>query len=165
MTGRRRRRLGVCVMWAGLLALTAADVAVADPIGPWSGRSGPFSWEAHRVGCGVVDRSPSTIRAHTRWKSSPANGYVRLIFVRQVQDGESDEWATVQRQRRSTKNTGLQGARGVIHWTQWFFPFAGEAGLKSRQTVVFAWFRDRPGADRLELRREHRFRPCVVRGR
>ncbi|HSE80058.1 MAG TPA: hypothetical protein VLA87_00015 [Gaiellaceae bacterium] len=91
------------------------------------------------------------------------NGYVRLIFVRQVQEGESGEWATVQRQRRSTRNTALKGAHGVIHWTQWFFPLAGDAGLTSRQTVVFAWFRDRPGADRLELRREPRFRPCVVR--
>ena len=129
-----------------MLALAVADVAVADPVGLWSGRSGPISWEAHRVGCGIVGRTPSTIRAHTRWRLSPANGYVRLIFVRQVQDGESGEWATVQRQRRSTRNTALEGARGVIHWTQWFFPLAGDAGLTSRQTVVVAWFRDRPGA-------------------
>lgn len=66
MTGRRRRRVGVCVMWTSFLALAVADVAVADPVGPWSGRSGPISWEAHRVGCGIVGRTPSTIRAHTR---------------------------------------------------------------------------------------------------
>jgi hypothetical protein len=164
MSGQGRRRFGVVAMWAGLLALAAADVAVADPIRSWSGKSGPFAWEVHRVACGVVGRTPSTIRAHTRWQSSPANGYVRLTFVRQVRDEDGGRWATVQRARRSTKNTALEGAEGVVHWRQWFFPLADEAGLRSRHIVAFAWFRDRPGADREELRREQRFRPCVVGG-
>ena len=72
------------------------------------------------------------------------------------------DWSTVQRQRRTTKNTDLEGARSIIHWTQWFFPFADEAGDRSRHTVLFEWFRDRPGVDPRALRRERMFAPCVV---
>jgi hypothetical protein len=162
MTGRRRRRFASFGMVAALLALIAAGVAAADPFRPWSGSKGPFAWEAHRVGCGVVGRNPSVIRAHTRWTDSPANGYVRLTFVRQIRDEGSGHWDNVQRQRRSTKNTSLEGSRAVIHWTQWFFPFADEAGALSRHHVVFDWFRDRPGADARAMRRKRAFKPCVV---
>jgi len=149
-------------MWTGLLGLASADIASADPFGSWSGRSGPFAWESKRSGCGVVGRTPSIIRAHTRWKTSPANGYARLTFIRQIQDPDTDAWTTVHRQRRSTRNTAFEGDQGVIHWTQWFFPFSGEAGATSRHIVLFDWFRDRPSADRKLLHRERMFRPCVV---
>jgi hypothetical protein len=162
MMGRRRRRFAGFGMVAVLLALVGADLAPAHPLGSWSGTKGPFAWDAQRVGCGFVGRSPSVIRAHTRWEDSPSNGYVRLTFVRQIRDEGSGQWTTVQRQRRTTKNTSLEGSAAIIHWTQWFFPFADEAGARSRHSVVFAWLRDRPGADVRVFRRERAFKACVV---
>jgi hypothetical protein len=162
MTRRRRRRFATLGSVVALLALGAAEVAAADPVGSWSGTKGGFAWDASRSGCGIVGRNPSVVRAHTRWKDSPANGYVRLTFIRQIQDESSGTWSTVQRQRRTTKNTSLEGSRAIIHWTQWFFPFADEAGARSRHTVLFDWYRDKPGADARALRRERSFRPCVV---
>ena len=164
MARRGRRRVTMLAMWTAVLALAGADAASADPVSSWSGKNDRFAWEARRVGCGVVGETPSTIRAHTRWRASPARGYARLTFIRQIQDADSQAWTTVQRMRRSTRNTALEGNRGVIHWTQWFFPFSDEAGATSRHIVVVAWLRDRPGADRLADRRERVFRPCVVRG-
>lgn len=149
-------------MCAITLALASVNVAGADPVPAWSGTKGPFAWEAKRQGCGTVGRSPSVVRAHTRWRTSPAGGYARLTFRRQLRDEDAGGWRTVQRQRRSTKNTRLEGERGIVHWTQWFFPFAGEAGATSRHIVVFEWLHDRPGPDRLVLRRGRILRPCTV---
>jgi hypothetical protein len=162
MTRRRRRRFAALASVSAGLALLVADVAGADPFNAWSGTKGPFAWQAQRLGCGIVGRNPSVIRAHTRWTTSPANGYVRLTFTRQIHGATSGDWNTVQRQRRTTRNSSLEGARGIIHWNQWFFPFADEAGELSRHIVVFEWFRDRPGTDRRALRRERRFAPCTV---
>jgi hypothetical protein len=161
MTRQRRPRLAA--LWACLivLALAPAEIADADPLPKWSGTTGPFAWEANRHGCGTVGKSPSVVRAHTRWRTSPPGGYARLTFTRQIRD-DTGGWSTVQRQRRSTKNTALEGERGVVHWKQWFFPFAGEGGAVSRHIVVFEWLRDRPGADRRVLRRERVFRRCTV---
>jgi hypothetical protein len=156
------RRLAALWACAIVLALAPADVAGADPVPAWSGTKGPFAWEAKRQGCGTVGRSPSIVRAHTRWRTSPATGYARLTFRRQIRDEDAGSWRTAQRQRRSTKNTGLEGDRGVVHWTQWFFPFAGEAGATSRHIVAFEWRHDGPGPDRLVLRRQRIFRPCTV---
>ena len=161
MTRRRRRSLATFGVWGAALALMGADPAGADPLAGWSGTKGPFAWETHRTGCGIVGRNPSVVRAHTRWSASPADGYVRLTFTRQVQE-DTGQWTTVQRQRRTTRNTSLEGARSVLHWSQWFFPFADEAGALSRHIVLFEWFRDRPGADPRALRRERVFRPCAV---
>jgi hypothetical protein len=144
------------------LALSGAETAAADPVGFWDGKHGPFAWEAKRSGCGAVGRTPSVIRAHTRWKASPANGYARIAFVRQVRDEATGAWATVQRQRRSTRNSELRGESGPIHWTAWFLPFADESGVSSRHIVLFDWLRDWPEDDRLLLHRERVFRPCVV---
>lgn len=164
MTRRRRRLLATFGMWAAAFALVSADLAAADPFNAWSGTKGSYAWEARRLACGVVGQDASIVRAHTRWSMSPANGFVRLTFTRQIQDELTGDWTTVQRQRRSTKNTSLEGFRGVVHWNQWFFPFAGEGGAVSRHIVVFEWLRDLPGAaaDRRALRRERTFRPCVV---
>ena len=84
MTRRRRRRFagGVTV----LIALAFAGTAVADPHGGWTGSKGPFSWEAKRLTCGNVGDSASRLRAHTRWRLSPANGYVRLTFTRELKN-------------------------------------------------------------------------------
>jgi hypothetical protein len=162
--GRRRRLRATFGIWLALLALIGADVAAADPFANWSGTKGPFAWEAKRLGCGVVGQDASVVRAHTRWRTSPANGYMRLTFTRQIQDETTHEWATVQRQRRSTKNTSLEGFDGVVHWNQWFFPFEDEGGALSRHIVVFEWYRDRPGSgpDSRSLRRQRMFAPCVV---
>lgn len=162
MSRRRRRLFATVAMWGAVLALVTADLAAAHPFSAWSGTKGGFAWEAHRTGCGAVGRRPSVIQAHTRWKTSPANGYVRLTFTRQIEDAASGDWRTVQKQRRSTRNTNLEGERGILHWSQWFFPFADEAGARSRHIVLFEWFRDRPGTDARALRRERVFRPCVV---
>jgi hypothetical protein len=157
---RRRRRL-FAALGATVLALAWAGAAAADDFA-WSGTKGGFAWEAKRLSCGVVGESPSRVRAHTRWRSSPANGYLRLTFTRQIRDGA--RWTTVHRQRRSTKNKPLEGSRAVIHWTQWFFPFEDEGGATSRHVVAFEWLRDRsgPGADPRLLHRIRSFAACVV---
>jgi hypothetical protein len=158
---RRRRRL-FAALGTTALALVWAGVAAADDFPSWSGTKGGFAWEAKRLSCGVVGESPSRLRAHTRWRSSPANGYLRLTFTRQIRDGGA--WTTVHRQRRSTKNKPLEGSRAVIHWTQWFFPFEDEGGATSRHVVAFEWLRDRsgPGRDPRVLRRTRSFAACVV---
>jgi hypothetical protein len=163
MNRRRRRRFAIVGLVAAVLALAAVDVAAADPVSRWSGSKGAFAWEAHRSGCGKVGRTPSVLTAHTRWRTSPAKGYVRLTFIRQLEDEVTGAWTTVHRQRRATRNTDLEGERGVLHWRQWFFPFAGESGATSRHIVLFEWLRDRTNNDRLELRRKRTFAPCVVR--
>ena len=162
MTGRRRRRFVALGVTA--LALASAGSAAADHFPAWSGTKGGFAWEAKRLSCGAVGESPSRLRAHTRWRSSPANGYLRLTFTRQVRNPDTRQWTTVHRQRRSTKNKPLEGSRGVIHWTQWFFPFEDEGGATSRHLVAFEWLRDRsgPGTDRRLLRRTRTFGTCVV---
>jgi hypothetical protein len=158
---RRRRRL-FAALGATALALACTGAAAADHFPAWSGTKGGFAWEAKRLSCGAVGESPSRLRAHTRWRSSPANGYLRLTFTRQIRDAGT--WSTVHRQHRSTKNKPLEGSRAVIHWTQWFFPFEDEGGASSRHVVTFEWLRDRsgPGADRRVLRRTRSFAPCVV---
>jgi hypothetical protein len=161
---RRRRRL-VASSIAVLSALALAGSAAADPMGGWTGSKGPFSWEAKRLSCGNVGDSPSRVRAHTRWRLSPANGYIRLTFTRELKDEDTGAWKVVHRQRRSTKNSPLEGAPGVLHWSQWFFPFQDEGGAKTRHGVTFEWLRDRPpgaGADPRLLRRVRAFAPCVV---
>ena len=162
MTRRGRRRFAALGVTA--VALAWAGVAPADDFPSWSGTKGGFAWEAKRLSCGVVGESPSRLRAHTRWRSSPANGYLRLTFTRQVRNPDTGLWTTVHRQRRSTKNKPLEGSRAVIHWTQWFFPFEDEGGATSRHLVAFEWLRDRsgPGTDRRVLRRTRAFEPCVV---
>ena len=155
MTRRGRRHLtalGACAIVAGLAAAVPAAAQ----------EKGPFVWSAKRESCGVVGKDPSLIRATTRWKTSPANGYTRLTFTRQILDESTGDWNTVQRQRRSTRNTALEGETGSIHWTQWFFPFADEGGAKSRHFVVFEWFRDVAGDDPRSLKRERAFKPCRV---
>jgi hypothetical protein len=162
---KRRRRRHFAGWIAVLLALALAGVAIADPMGGWNGSKGPFSWEAKRLSCGNVGDSASRVRAHTRWRTSPPNGYVRLTFTRELKDPKTGVWEVVHRQRRSTKNSALEGARGVLHWTQWFFPFKDEGGATTRHTVTFEWLRDRPpgaGADPRLLRRMRTFAPCVV---
>ena len=84
MTRRRWRLFAQLSAGAILLAGVTAGVAGADSFPAWSGTNGPFQWHAKRDGCGVVGHTPSTILAHTRWRSSPANGYVRLTFMRQI---------------------------------------------------------------------------------
>lgn len=163
MTRRRRRRFA---SWMAVpVALACAGSAAADPMGGWTGSKGPFSWEAKRLSCGNVGDSASRVRAHTRWRMSPANGYVRLTFTRELKNESTGAWKVVHRQRRSTKNTALEGARGVLHWSQWFFPFENEGGATTRHTVTFEWLRDRPpgaGADPRLQRRVRAFAPCVV---
>ena len=164
MMTRRRRRLFAAFGMTAVCALAGADLAAADPVHSWSGKRGGFAWEAKRLSCGVVGETPSRLRAHTRWTTSPANGYMRLTFTRQIRDSDTGTWATVQRQRRSTKNKPLEGTRAVLHWSQWFFPFEDEGGAASRHTVAFEWLRDRSGtgADRRLLRRTRSFGPCLV---
>jgi hypothetical protein len=149
---------------AFVLALVGAATGGADTFAGWKGKTGPFAWEARLLACGAVGEQPSRVRAHTRWSRSPANGFTRLTFQRQLRDDVSGAWETVQRQRRSTRNTRLEGADGILHWSQLFMPFENDAGRKSRHLVLFEWLRDRPGADRVVLRRSFVSRTCVVGG-
>jgi hypothetical protein len=158
------RRLATIGISGALLALIATGAAGAHPFGAWSGKKGPFAWQSGVVGCGVVRHTPSVVHAHTRWKTSPSNGYTRLKFVRQIRDDNSGDWETVQRKRLNTRNTSLEGDRGVIHWTQRFIPFVNEAGATSRHIVLFDWFRERPGPDARALRRKRTSASCVVGG-
>ncbi|MGH3037296.1 MAG: hypothetical protein ACRDMU_08960 [Gaiellaceae bacterium] len=164
MTGRGRRRFAALGTTA--LPLAGAGAATAHDFPAWSGIKAPggFAWEAKRLSCGNVGDSASRLRAHTHWAASPANGYLRLTFTRQIRDADTGAWTTVHRQRRSTKNKPLEGSRTVIHWTQWFFPFEDEGGATSRHVVAFEWLRDRsePGADPRVLRRTRVFGACVV---
>ncbi|HEU4450310.1 MAG TPA: hypothetical protein VFR63_10075 [Gaiellaceae bacterium] len=157
----RRGRRRFAAIAATAFGLTWTGPAAADDVSGWTATRGPFAWEAKRLSCGVVGEKPSRVRAHTRWRASPANGYMRLVFVRQVAaDGAG--WVTVQRQARSTRNGPLEGSRRIVHWSQWFFPFEDEAGATTRHRVVFEWRRDRAGRDRLALRRVRQFAPCVL---
>lgn len=147
-----------------MLALVGAEAGLSHPVPGSSARSGPFAWEAARLSCGVVGERPSRVHAHSRWRTSPQNGYQRATFFRQIKDEKTGVWTTVQRQRRSTRNTVLEGTRLALHWSQRFFPFADEAGKTSRHVVRFEWLRDRRGADRLRFVRTRTLKPCVVRG-
>jgi hypothetical protein len=158
---RRALLLGVLV---GVTTLAWAPAAPAHPFTEWSGTAGAFAWEAKRLACGVVGEKPSRVRAHTRWRAGPANGYHRLTFVRQIRADATSPWTTVQRQRRSTRNTSLEGTQAILHWSQFFFPLEGEGGTTSRHVVRFEWLRDRPGADRLVFARTRTLRACVVGG-
>lgn len=160
MERRRRRRFAATAV--AILTLACAGTAAADPFSAWSARKGPFAWEAKLRACGDVGDSPSRVRAHTRWRRSPANGYQRLTFFRQVLDEDGAGWVTVQKQTRSTRNGPLEGNRAVVHWTQWFFPFEDEGGATARHTVRFEWLRDRAGPDRRVLRRTRTLPVCVV---
>lgn len=136
--------------------------ANAHPFSAWTGKSGPFRWQAATVSCGAVTGEPNRISAHTRWISSPANGYQRVVFKRQIRDATTQSWETVAQKRRSTRNTHLEGVETVLHWTQFFPARAGEQGKTSRDVVFFAWRRDRSGADRTVLARRVVLRSCVV---
>jgi hypothetical protein len=156
------RRAAVAI-GAATLALSAVGAALAHPFSSWSGRSGPFAWHARQFSCGVAGGSPSTLREHTRWRTSPANGYHRLIFRHQVRDDATGTWQTITRRKWSTKNTRLEGNRRVVHWLQRYFPIEDEVGLTTRNVVTFEWWLDRR-RDRRVFRRVMKLRKCVVRG-
>jgi hypothetical protein len=156
--GRRRAVTGAVVVAVALLGGQAA----AHSFPGWSGTSGPFAWEAKRLSCGVGGEQPTSLRAHSRWSTSPSNGFQRVTFTRQIRDELTGEWVTVQRQRHSTRNTRLEGVQTILHWSQ-RFSFPGGAGQRSRHLVRFEWLRDRQGpVDRLVAARLMTLRPCVV---
>lgn len=155
-------RRGVAAAAAVVAGLALTGGAIAHPFPGWSGTAGPFSWEAKRLTCGVAGEEPSTVRAHSRWRSSPVNGFQRVTFTRQIRNEATDTWVTVQRQRRSTRNTSLEGTSNVLHWRQLFFTTPAEAGKRTRHIVFFEWLRDRPGADKRVAARTMTFKPCVV---
>jgi hypothetical protein len=102
------------------------------------------------------------MEAHTRWLTSPANGYERATFRRQIWNETTLAWTTVASQSRSTTNTPFEGVRTILHWTQFFQPTAGEQGQTSRDVVLFAWRRERSGPDRTVFFRRVALEPCVV---
>lgn len=161
---RSRGRQNVVLLAALVSMLAGAGSAAADPALSWSGTRGPFAWEAQSLACGVAGVAQSSrLKAHTRWRTSPADGYQRLTFMRQVRLGSA--WVTVQRDRRSTRNTLLEGARNTLVWSQWFGPRADAAGVESRHAVLFEWLRDRPGADPRLLRKVVKLPACRIRAR
>jgi hypothetical protein len=145
--------------------LVGTNATAAHPSTQWSGQFGPYRWEAKRLSCGAVGGALSRARAHSRWRTSPANGYQRLTFARQIQGDTPDTWTTVQRGHRSTKNKRLEGSQEIMHWLQWVGPHEDQAGKWSRHRVTFAGFLDRPGPDRLVFRRRMTLVPCLVGGR
>jgi hypothetical protein len=158
------RRFAVVGGVFAMAALGSVQAAGGHPFPHWSGTSGPYSWEAKRLACGVVGEKPSRVRAHTRWRTSPANGYMRVAFRRLILNEETDEWTIVQRRSRTTRNTRLEGTRNVVHWFQWFQPFEDEAGKTSRHRVHLEWLRDRRGADPRLFNRWMTMRRCTVGG-
>ena len=148
---------------AALFALSSIGLASAHPFSAWSGRSGPYAWHAKRLSCGVVGGKPSTVREHTRWRTSPRNGYHRLRFEHQVRDDTAGTWQTIVRRGWSTRNTRFEGSRTVVHWLQRYHPVKGEAGLTTRHRVTFEWWLDRP-RDRRTFRRVMTLPACVVGG-
>ncbi|HEY7561697.1 MAG TPA: hypothetical protein VG479_02105 [Gaiellaceae bacterium] len=161
---RSRGRHSVALLAALVVMLVVAGTAAAEPALSWSGTRGPFAWEAQSLACGVAGVSQSSrLRAHTRWRTSPADGYQRLTFLRQIRLG--DAWITVQRDRRTTRNTALEGYRSRLVWSQWFGPRADAAGTESRHAVLFEWLRDRPGPDPRLLRRVVKLPACRIGSR
>jgi hypothetical protein len=158
---RSRGRHSVALLAALVSVLVAVGTATAEPALSWSGTRGPFAWEAQSLACGVAGVSQSSrLRAHTRWRTSPADGYQRLTFMRQVRLG--DAWTSVQRDRRTTRNTALEGTRSTLVWSQWFGPRADAAGTESRHAVLFEWLRDRPDRDPRLLRRVVKLPACRI---
>ena len=164
MTRRGRRRLMVLAVATACGGVITVDGAAADPILTRSAKQASYAWDVSRAGCGAAGGRPSIIRAQTRWRMSPANGYTRLTFIRQAQDPLTLVWRTVEQLRRSTKNTPYEGRQGAIRWGHWFFPFDAEAGLTNRHFVRVEWLRDRRRTDKLKLARQKQFQPCVVAG-
>jgi hypothetical protein len=156
--GRRlRAAISVCTLLVAYGLVTTAASAQQ-----WTGKSGPFRWQARTVSCGAATGGPNRIVAHTRWVTSPADGYQRVIFRRQIWKKTTQAWTTVATKRRTTKNTRFEGVRTVLRWTQ-FFPVANsERGKRSRDVVLFAWRRDRQGADRTVFAKRVALAPCVV---
>jgi hypothetical protein len=109
-----------------------------------------------------VSGEPNRVAAHSRWVSSPANGYQRAVFTRQIWDETAQSWTTVASKRRTTKNTPFEGQDVILHWTQFFPVMAREEGKRSRDVVAFAWRRDRKGADRTVFARRVLLASCVV---
>lgn len=140
----------------------ATTVATAKEFSGWTGKSGPFRWQARMVSCGAVTGEPNRIVGHTRWLTSPANGYQRATFRRQLWNATAQSWTTVASKTRTTKNTRFEGVQTVLRWTQFFPVFKGEKGKKSRDVVLFAWKRDRSGPDRTVLARRVVLRTCTV---
>jgi hypothetical protein len=136
--------------------------ATAHPFSGWTGKSGPFRWQAETVFCGAVTGEPNRMHAHSRWLTSPGNGYQRVTFNRQIRDETTSAWTTVRSQRRTTKNSQLEGTRLILHWSQFFQPVAGEEGRRSRDVIVFDWRRDRSGPDRTVFSRRVALAPCTV---
>ena len=159
-----RRRLAAISIGMLLVAYGISTTgASGHPFSKWTGKSGPFRWQAKTVFCGAVTGRPNRISAHSRWISSPANGYQRAIFRRQIWDGTAQSWRTVASRTRTTKNTRFEGARSILHWTQFFPAQKGEKGKRSRDVVAFAWRRDRSGADRTVFARRVKLHSCAVR--
>jgi hypothetical protein len=158
----RRWRAAMCVCTLLVACGMATSGASAHHFSGWTGKSGPFRWQAQRVSCGAVTGGPNRIAAHTRWITSPANGYQRVIFRRQIWKAVAQSWTTVASKRRTTKNTRFEGARTVLHWTQFFPVRKGEQGKKSRDVVFFAWRRDRSGTDPTVFARRVVLASCVV---
>jgi hypothetical protein len=159
--GRRRRAsISICMLLVACGVATAW--ANAHPFSGWTGKSGPFRWQAKTVSCGAVTGGPNRVAAHSRWVSSPANGYQRVVFRRQIRDETAQSWTTVASKRRTTKNTPFEGLGVILHWTQFFPVMAGEEGKTSRDVVAFAWRRDRRGADRTVFARRVVLASCVV---
>jgi hypothetical protein len=145
-----------------LVACGIATAGASAQFSGWTGKSGPFRWQARMLSCGAVGGEPNRIVAHTRWLTSPANGYQRVIFRRQLWDASAQTWTTVARKRRTTKNTRFEGVQTVLRWTQFFPALQGEKGKRSRDVVAFAWRRDRKGADRTVFAKRVVLRSCVV---
>lgn len=161
LKGYRRRAalVGGAIVFG--LALTGGRAA-SHSFESWDGRSGPFRWQAEMTSCGAAEGEPNRIQAHTRWRRSPANGYQRLTFTRQIKDDVTGAWTTVARRTRTTKNTESEGARSILHWSKFFNAASDDGGKRSRDVVVFAWLRDRAGADRKVFARTLRLPSCVV---
>jgi hypothetical protein len=158
---RRRLAAGIaCTLFA--ISAVVAEGAGAHPFAGWTGKSGPFRWQAETVSCGSVTGEPNRIRAHSRWVTSPQNGYQRARFKRQIQDETAGTWTTVQSKLRTTKNSPLKGAKVILHWTQFFQPVAREEGRTSRDVIVFEWKRDRSGSDRTVFSRRVALPPCII---
>jgi hypothetical protein len=159
--GRRwRAAIGICMLL--VVCGVATGGANAHPFSGWTGKSGPFRWQAKTVFCGAVRGEPNRVSAHSRWFSSPANGYQRVVFTRQIRDETAQSWTTVGRRSRTTKNTRFEGLDVILHWTQFFPALTREEGKTSRDIVSFAWRRDRRGTDRTVFARRVVLASCVV---
>ena len=165
MTRRRRRLFARLGVGAVLLARRHGRRRRRGPFPALVRDEGPVPVASEAAtACGIVGHTAEHVLAHTRWRSSPVE---RLrpphVHARAKIRGTPAPGRPCSGSAGTTKNTALEGERGVHPLDAVVLPLRDEGGATSRHTVIFEWFRDRSRAAtstapqaRADLRALHR---------